>query len=40
MKKIKVRLTFNEPILGTSSSDPDIQRRFISSMAPDALTTE
>lgn len=40
MKKIKVRLTFIEPILGTSPSNEDIYREFIGSKAPDAETVD
>ena len=40
MKEIKVRLTFTEPILGTSPADPDIYRKFIGSKAPDAASVE
>lgn len=40
MKEIKVRLTFTEPILGTSPADPDIYRKFVASKAPDAASVE
>lgn len=40
MKKIKVRITFIEPILGTSPSDEDIFRKFVGSKAPDADTVD
>ena len=40
MKELKVKLTFTEPILGTSPTDPDIYRRFIGGKAPDAATVE
>jgi hypothetical protein len=40
MKKLKVRITFIEPILGTASANEDIYREFIASKAPDASTTE
>ena len=40
MKEIKVRLTFTDPILGTSPADPDIYRKFIGSKAPDAASVE
>ena len=35
-KKIKVRATFFEEVLGTSSNDPEIHDNFIASKAPDA----
>ena len=37
---IKIQLTLTEEILGTSSNNPDIQREFIASKAPDAKSTE
>lgn len=37
MKEIKVRITFTEPILGTSPANPDVYREFIGSKSPDAL---
>ena len=40
MKKIKVKLTFTEPILGTSPTNPDIYREFIGSKSPDAMSVE
>lgn len=40
MKEIKVRLTFTEPILGTSPANEDVYRDFIGSKAPDAATVE
>lgn len=40
MKKIKVKLTFTEPILGTSPTNPDIYRKFIGSKSPDAMSVE
>ena len=40
MKEIKVRLTFTEPLLGTSPANPEIYREFIGSKAPDAATVE
>lgn len=40
MKEIKVRLTFIEPILGTSPANEDIYREFIGSKAPDANTVD
>lgn len=38
MKKIRVKATFIEDVLGTASSDPDIHENFIASNAPDAKT--
>lgn len=40
MKELKVKLTFTEPILGTSPSNEDIYRDFIGSKAEDAATVE
>ena len=40
MKEIKVRLTFTEPLLGTSPANKDIYREFIGSKAPDASTVD
>lgn len=40
MKEIKVKLTFTEPILGTSPSNGEIYREFIGSKAPDASSVE
>lgn len=40
MKKIKVRLTFTEPVLGTLPNNEDIYREFIGSKAPNAATVE
>lgn len=40
MKELKVRLTFIEPILGTSPSNKDIYRNFIGTKAPDPTTIE
>lgn len=40
MKEIKVRLTFTEPLLGTSPANEDIYREFIGSKAPDASTVD
>lgn len=40
MKELKVKLTFIEPILGTSPANPDIYREFIGSHAPDAASVE
>ena len=40
MKKVKVRLQFNEELLGTASSDPELHREFVASKAPDAKSLE
>ena len=40
MKKLHVRLTFTEPILGTSPANEEIYRDFIGSKSPDAATVE
>lgn len=40
MKEIKVKLTFTEPILGTSPANPEVYREFIGSKSPDALSVE
>lgn len=40
MKVLKVKLTLFEEMLGTASSNPDIHREFIASLAPDAKSTE
>lgn len=40
MKEIKVKLTFTEPVLGTSPANEDVYRDFIGSKAPDASTVE
>lgn len=40
MKKIKVKLTFKEPILGTWPANPNVAREFIASKSPDAATVE
>lgn len=40
MKKIKVKLTFVEPVLGTWPSNKNIAREFIASKSPDAATVE
>lgn len=40
MKEIKVKITFIEPILGTSPANEDIYREFIGSKSPDALSVE
>ena len=40
MKTIKVKLTFTEPILGTSPANEEVYRDFIGTKAPDAATVE
>ena len=40
MKVLKVKITFTEEMLGTSSANPDIHREFIASKAPDAKSKE
>lgn len=40
MKKIKVKLTFTEPVLGTWPANPNVAREFIASKSPDAATVE
>lgn len=40
MKEIKVKLTFIEPILGTSPANDEVYREFIGSKAPDAASVE
>ena len=40
MKKVNVKITFLEGILGTSSADPEIYTRFIGAKAPDAVSVE
>lgn len=40
MEKMKVRITFTEEMLGTTSNNPDIHREFVASKAPDAASTE
>ena len=40
MKKIKVRITFIEAVLGTWPSNQNIAREFIASKSPDASTIE
>ena len=40
MKRIKVRVTFIEECLGTSSADPNLHAEYIASKAPDALSRE
>lgn len=38
MKKIKVRITFTEEILGTASGDPKLHEEFVASKAPNAMS--
>lgn len=40
MKKLRVRITLLEELLGTASANPNIHREFIASKAPDAQSTE
>lgn len=40
MKEIKVKLTFIEPILGTSPANEDVYRDFIGTKSPDAGSVE
>ena len=40
MKTLKLRLTFQEKVLGTANNNPDIHREFIASKAPDAASIE
>ena len=40
MKKLKVKLTFLEEVLGTASNNPEIHSEFIASQAPDAPSRE
>lgn len=40
MKKIKVKLTFIEPVLGTWPNNQNVAREFIASKSPDAATVE
>jgi hypothetical protein len=40
MKKMKVRLTFTEEMLGTANNNKDIHAQFIASKAPDAPKRE
>lgn len=40
MKKITVKITFTEPILGTAPANEEIYREFIGSKAEDAATVE
>ena len=40
MREIKVRVTFIEPVLGTSPANADVYRDFIGSKAPDSASVE
>ena len=40
MKTMKVKLTFLEPVLGSSPNDEDIYTRFIGDKSPDAMSLE
>lgn len=40
MKRIKVRITFIEELLGSQSANEELQRDYIASKAPDAATIE
>ncbi len=40
MKELKVRLTFTEPILGTSPANEDVYRDFVASKSPDTASIE
>lgn len=40
MKTLYVKITFTEPVLGTSPSDEEVYRNFIGTKAPDAQTVE
>lgn len=40
MKTLKVKLTFTEPILGTSPANEEVYRDFIGTKAPDASTVD
>lgn len=40
MKKLHIKITFTEPLLGTSPANEDIYRDFIGSKAPDAQSVE
>ena len=40
MKKLHIKLTFTEPLLGTSPANEHIYRDFIGSKAPDAQIVE
>lgn len=40
MVTLKVKVTFDEEVLGTSAANPDIHREYIASNGPNALTIE
>ena len=40
MKKLHVKVTFIEPVLGTWPANPNVAREFIASKSPDAATIE
>ena len=40
MKKLKIRVTMTEELLGTCSNNPDIHAEFIASKAPDASSRD
>ncbi|MDR1516469.1 MAG: hypothetical protein LBS45_12325 [Synergistaceae bacterium] len=40
MKKMRIKLTFEEQALGLSPSNPDVYREYIASKAPDSLSVE
>ena len=40
MKKLHVRITFTDPVLGTGNSNKEIHSEFIASKAPDAMSRE
>ncbi len=39
-KRLRIRLTLNEEILGSASANPDIHREYIASKSPDPTTIE
>ena len=40
MKKIHVKVTYTEELLGTANADPEVHERWIASNAPDVLSTK
>ena len=40
MKKIKVRITFTEEVLGTASGDPKLHEEFVAWKAQNAMSGE
>ena len=40
MVTLKIKVTFDEEVLGTSASNPDIHREYIASNSPNALTMQ